>query len=644
MRPGETTRRVSLREVQRGFRLECSMNEANIPLRLGRRLAACFLGNLLSILVATVAWAQLPDPYRAELRPIQSATSKKQDSFPSSSPTATAPPSRLTIPTISVSSQGASIRQDAAGEDLPKPKPDSGSSASQDRTENEGIVRLLKPLVIEPQNRELLTQRYPNGQVMIEREVAMDQHGNYMNDGSWKMYDMDQQLMGSGRFENGQMVGLWRRTHLEQDHPWLSSAEFQGFRGPFHSSAEFVEGKLNGSWLIKDDQERKVVELNYRAGRRHGAGTWWHPNGERRRQLTFQDDLLHGAWQEWNAERRLLTENWFVEGQRIDKQINNFAAERPESEVSFLEPKLTLAGEDDWWNARLAAYQPTGERIQTGPVKAWYDNGQRHMAGYYKDGQQHGEFAWWHDNGHRKLVAKFENGERVGKWIWWHENGIKAAEGTYAADLPIGQWTAWNNVGEITSQRELGTERETLARPDYDQAEGDAIEELPPQLEQGNLNAPIAPSFEELELLPPTGGGDGSKPESPPVTNGNGSTEPTNPPGNGESGGTSEANPNGENHSTPAANTPNSPGTDSGNPTGTPPTTNPPPENPPTPENAPPSEQDPPTSGTQDNPESTPTEDNGPPPRPAADEGNAGGTATPPLKTGEVEELELGGS
>lgn len=489
------------------------MREAKVDLRRTRRLAGLAVGITLPILIATSSGAQQTDPYRAELRPIRSVLSKGQEN-PSSTTDELSPqaPARLKIPTINVSSSGASLQQDSGGEPLPGPKQDEGNSTG--KVENEGIVRMLKPLVIEPQNRELLTQRYANGQVMIEREVALDQQGNYMNDGSWKMYDMDQQLMGSGQFQNGQMVGLWRRTHLEQNHPWLSSAEFRGFKSPFHSSAEFVDGKLNGSWLIKDDQDRKVVELNYRAGRRHGSGTWWHPNGEVRRQLTFEDDLLHGSWQEWNAEKQLLSENWFVEGQRIDKQLNNFAADRPESEVSFLEAKLTLAEEDDWWHARLAAYQTTGERIQTGPVKAWFDNGQRHMAGYYKDGKRHGEFAWWHDNGHRKLIASYDQGQRVGKWIWWHENGIKAAEGIFKDDKAIGQWTAWNDVGEITSQREIGADRQSLARPNYDSAT-ESMEVLPPQLEQGNLNAPIAPSLEELELAPPQNNPENSETPSP---------------------------------------------------------------------------------------------------------------------------------
>lgn len=530
-----------LGEVPYWTRLDSAMREANVDLRRTRRWASLALGFALPILIATSAGAQQTDPYRAELRPIRSFLSKKhQDALSAANELSPQSSDRLKLPTISVSSSGARLQQDSGGESLPGPKQEGENSA--ERVENEGIVRMLKPLVTEPQNRELLTQRYANGQVMLEREVALDQHGNYMNDGSWKMYDMDQQLMGSGRFQNGQMIGPWRRTHLEPNHPWLSSAEFRGFKSPFHSSAEFVDGKLHGAWLIKDDQDRKVVELNYRAGRRHGSGTWWHPNGEVRRQLTFENDLLHGSWQEWNAEKQLQNENWFVEGQRIDKQINNFAADRPESEVSFLEAKLTLAEEDDWWHASLAAYQPTGERIQTGPVKAWYDNGQRHMAGYYKDGKRHGEFAWWHDNGHRKSIASYDQGQRVGKWIWWHENGIKAAEGVFKDDKAIGQWTAWNDVGEITSQRELDTDRESVARPDYD-AEAESIEELPPQLEQGNLNAPIAPSFEELELTPPQNSTE--QPEAP---------SPTKPDKKKDGETTTETPPAG--NETPAGNPP----------------------------------------------------------------------------------------
>ncbi|MBL8891683.1 MAG: hypothetical protein JNL67_17010 [Planctomycetaceae bacterium] len=631
-----------LDEVPHWIRLDDAMREAKVDLCNTWRLTPLTLIITLSLWTANTCGAQTSDPYRAELRPIRSVLSKNpDDASPSTSEFSAQAPERLKLPTINVSSNGARLQQDSGGEPLPGPKQDVGNSTGQ--VENEGIVRMLKPLVVGPQNRELLTQRYANGQVMIEREVALDQHGNYMNDGSWKMYDMDQQLMGSGRFQNGQMIGLWRRTHLEPNHPWLSSTEFRGFQSPFHSSAEFVDGKLEGVWLIKDNQDRKVVELNYKAGRRNGSGTWWHPNGEVRRKLSFQDDVLHGAWQEWNADKQLIHENWFVEGQRIDKQVNNFAADRPESEVSFLEAKLILAETDDWWNARLAAYQPSGERIQTGPVKAWYDNGQRHMAGYYKDGKRHGEFAWWHDNGHRKLIASYDQGQRIGKWIWWHENGIKAAEGSFKDDAAIGQWTAWNDVGEITSQRILGTDRETVARPDYD-AETEALEALPPQLEQGNLSAPIAPSFEELELAPPQNNSENTESQSPtePEVKKEGATTPETPATSNEPPAGSEA-PAGN---AAVGNVPAPSGADPANASDAAK-----PATPPTGESDAPKNNEAPAGSEQESPpteappaENKPAETEDPPPRPAAN-GTESGNSDPANPTTEgAEELELEGS
>ena len=36
---------------------------------------------------------------------------------------------------------------------------------------------------------ETFTERYPNGNVKIERQVTLDADGNYVNHGAWKMYN-----------------------------------------------------------------------------------------------------------------------------------------------------------------------------------------------------------------------------------------------------------------------------------------------------------------------------------------------------------------------------------------------------------------------------------------------------------------------
>lgn len=390
----------------------------------------------------------------------------------------------------------------------------------QAEAKEQDLIKLLKPLPIDPKNREILTQRYPDGKIQIEREVALDDQGNYMNNGKWKMLHTDGQVMGLGRFENGQMVGLWRRVHFDNNHPWLGSAEFRGFTPPYLSSAEFRDGELDGLWVIKDRNAKKMLELTYKQGVRDGTGVWFFPNGEKRRQLSFKSNLLHGQWQEWDEQGKVVREDWFREGQRIVKDLTYFQPGLPETEQSFLEGKLELQQSDDWWNARLATYQETGKKIQSGPVRAWYSNGQKHMAGYFKDGARDGQFAWWHPSGNRKLVCNFKDGLRHGQWTAWHENGLKSFEGRYEDDVAVGTWLAWDEQGNPTDPPEGDAQRQSLAKPPFDPADPDnpdnQAEELPPSFdpdrEQSDLSFPsgldrnqVPELSEELELNGPAG-------------------------------------------------------------------------------------------------------------------------------------------
>ena len=58
---------------------------------------------------------------------------------------------------------------------------------------------------------ELIKERYPNGRVKIAREVTQDNHGNYINHGSWKMWDERGTLVAQGQYHEGQRTGLWNR-------------------------------------------------------------------------------------------------------------------------------------------------------------------------------------------------------------------------------------------------------------------------------------------------------------------------------------------------------------------------------------------------------------------------------------------------
>lgn len=388
------------------------------------------------------------------------------------------------------------------------PETESSPSNAQETGQDQGIVRLLKPLAVQPRDREVLTQRYPDGKIQVERTVRRDSFDNYLNHGKWKMYHTDGQLMGIGLFEQGQMVGLWKRLHFDRNNPWFQTADFQGFEFPLISTAEFRDGQLHGLWVIKDAQQRMVFQLEYEDGQRNGTGTWWYANGQMRRQLTCEDNLLHGQWQEWSENGEPARENWFRQGRRISKNISYFHDRQPEVEQTYLEQLLELSEPDDWWNARLGSYEPTGETVQEGPVRAWYDNGQRHMAGYFKGGVQDGEFAWWHPNGNRKLIGVYQDGQRTGHWTWWHENGIKAAEVDFEDDQPVTELLTWDENGVPQTMPEsadpFSNRRRSTARPPIGSQEDlpmpRSVQELDPDSPTDTSRLEELPGFGELEL------------------------------------------------------------------------------------------------------------------------------------------------
>ena len=308
---------------------------------------------------------------------------------------------------------------------------------------------------------EIIRQRYPDGKVQIERQVAQDNLGNYYNDGFWKLFNRQGQVLAEGQFVKGVMNGFWKRWHPASGSGMFASFPFNRFQGPFLSTTTFNNGKLEGVWTMFDRQKRKVFEIPYQNGKRHGTAVWFLPNGSQVREVTFYENLIEGSLKEWDAQKNLVRHDEFISGKKILRHTTYYRPKQPESENYYLEPRLELNGDDDWWVAQQAEYQPIGPRIQHGPAFAWHDNNQMKMKGRYQQGKRIGEFIWWHANGQKHLVGSYnKDGLKSGKWIWWHPNGQKAIDGRYESDIPVGQWTWWDVNGAVQDQKSIPTENE----------------------------------------------------------------------------------------------------------------------------------------------------------------------------------------
>ena len=58
---------------------------------------------------------------------------------------------------------------------------------------------------------EVIRERYPDGKVKVERQVALDANGNYVNHGPWKLYSPSEVVVAEGQYDMGKRVGNWTR-------------------------------------------------------------------------------------------------------------------------------------------------------------------------------------------------------------------------------------------------------------------------------------------------------------------------------------------------------------------------------------------------------------------------------------------------
>lgn len=370
----------------------------------------------------------------------------------------------------------------------PLPSPESQPSAAGDsgqETEpptNQPSSDILPPgdhrsqRPIETSGRiERIRQHYPDGKVQVEREVTQDLEGNYMNHGDWRLFGPAGQSLAEGLFQYGLMEGPWSRWHPAEPAGIFTLKPFHLFRGPFLSTATFREGQLDGVWTISDANQRKIMEMSYRAGKRHGLSAWYYPNSARMREQYYVDGWLEGPLVEWDDRGRETRREEYQRGRRVAAERQLYRPNQPRSEVFFLDARLQLAGNDDWWEAKPAAYQSSGEKVQHGPCNTWYENGQPQMQGQFTEGQKTGSWTWWHPNGQKQLAGQFEADEKTGPWIWWHPNGLKAVEGHYEHDQPAGIWMWWDENGQQTDRQNFLLDGPQTDEPEIIEPEIDKV-------------------------------------------------------------------------------------------------------------------------------------------------------------------------
>jgi antitoxin component YwqK of YwqJK toxin-antitoxin module len=313
--------------------------------------------------------------------------------------------------------------------------------------------------------REVITERFPNRAVKIQRSIRQDRERNYVNDGPWTMFDEQGNVAAQGEYLDGRRHGDWMRV-LDR----FAGAEAV-FQPPFTSQAHFEHGELHGTWTVVDSQQRIVGSWEFERGVLHGTVTLWYPEGQQRQEMHFARGIPNGEATAWKRDGSIAVREFYRDGEQLVPVVTWHDKQQKESEGWMIRSSFTIDTEVDWWNGivEIVRQDRAGEDQRTGKWTEWYPNGIVRYTGSFENGAPIGEHVWWHENGQRRVAGTYQNGNREGRWTTWHTNGHKQEEGEFLAGVKDGTWTVWSESGEIVDAEQLTASEQVMEGPELSQ-------------------------------------------------------------------------------------------------------------------------------------------------------------------------------
>jgi antitoxin component YwqK of YwqJK toxin-antitoxin module len=323
----------------------------------------------------------------------------------------------------------------------PAPLPDAGAADASP----EGQVQT-----------ELITERYPNRRLKIERSVVQDAERNYVNHGQWTMWAADGTMIAKGRYEWGKRQGQWSRLYTDIKDDRIAGQHTKQFTAPLAGVADFVDDKLHGTWKIVDAKQRDVRSWEFKHGKLHGKAISWFPTGHKQSETTFEDGMMTGTAWEWDAAGKLLSKINYRDGRSSQPYVKSFPSGERQYEGHYLGPRQVYKTTIDFWNGivEIQLSKKEGSPKRHGKWIEWYENGGKKFEGDFDDDKATGHHTWWYQNGQKRAEGDFKAGKENGHWTWWHENGLKHLDGLFANGVQTGTWVRWKPDGKVQEVQE----------------------------------------------------------------------------------------------------------------------------------------------------------------------------------------------
>lgn len=185
----------------------------------------------------------------------------------------------------------------------------------------EETEQVAKPTVV---TRETLKEKYDDGAMRVEREVAHYSDNNFAADGAYREFHPNGKPFVEGKFKVGRQDGEWayyfdngqlnRKATYTEGKP---NGSWEIFRadGTLAAKRGFKDGVRDGEWITYDATGKQpLTEEHYVKGDEDGTWKVWFANGKLKQQAEFKLGKRDGTSSEWDEAGKKLLEMQFTNG------------------------------------------------------------------------------------------------------------------------------------------------------------------------------------------------------------------------------------------------------------------------------------------------------------------------------------------
>jgi len=183
------------------------------------------------------------------------------------------------------------------------------------------VEQVTKPTIV--QRDTDTSEKFKDGKVRIERQIARFSDGHFEADGAYKEYYPNGQLFVEGQYQRGRQEGEWtyyfdngkvnRKAKFKEGKPDGSRDVYRA-DGTLWAKRGFAGGLRDGDWITYDATGKApTAEEHYDKGKATGAWKYWYPSGKQSAQISYKDGKKHGVSTQWDDKGEKRFEATFVE-------------------------------------------------------------------------------------------------------------------------------------------------------------------------------------------------------------------------------------------------------------------------------------------------------------------------------------------